>query len=300
MKQGTWILIAVLVVLGIATYLVLRQPGETSSTGSSGAMLVSYDSASVDRIDIRSGSGTIILEKESGGWMLTSPLRYRADQASATEAIGKGNHIELKNLVSTNAEKQHLFQVDSAGTLVRIYEKGTERAAFRIGKPSSNYMETYVRNEKSSDVYLAEGAFSFLFNRGAKDWRDKTIFKSTAEGITSVTFHYGDTTFALVFQDSTWRINQLPTDQTIVRSFLTALANVSADDFVDTALTSLPKMTSSIDVEGTQIRFYPEAQGGKYYVQTSQTPQWFELQGWRATQVLKRFKDFFPPTSTGK
>ncbi len=300
MKKGTWVLIGVLAVLALATFLVMRQPGETSSTGASDTILVSYDSAAIDRIAIRQAAGTVELEKGSDGWTLTSPLRYRADQAAVAEAVGKGNHIEISSLVSNNPEKQHLFQVDSTGTLVQFFDKGNERAAVRIGKPSSAYTDTYVRREGSNDVYLAKGIISFLFTRATKEWRDKTIFHTTQEGITSLTFHYGDTTFTLAFQDSSWRINQVPTDQSVVRSFLSSLANLSADDFVDTALTSLPRMTASIEVEGTLIQFYPAPQGGNYYVRSSRAAQWFELQGWRATQVLKRVKDFFPPSAAGK
>lgn len=292
MKRSTWILVAVLAVLLVAAFFVLRQPGEVSTSGSAGDLLVQYDSAAVDKLEIGSPTGVVTLGIEGGKWMILSPLHYPADQLSVTTAIGKGKRIELKNVVSSNPQKQQLFQVDSAGTLVRVFEHGAQGPAFRVGKPGASYAETYVRREGSNDVYLADGLLTYTFAKGVKDWRDRTIFKSEADRITNVRLQFRDTTFALVFRDSLWRIDNDSASQTAVKSFLGTLANLQTDEFVDTTVTVSSAPNAVIEVEGMQIRFYGGKEGGRYLVQTSAGPQWFEIQGWRATQLLKRKKDF--------
>jgi hypothetical protein len=293
MKRSTWILIGTVAVLAVITYIVLRQPGEVSITEGSGRKLVTYDSASVDKIAVTAPTGGVVLEKQGNGWMLTSPIRYMADQNVATAAVGKGKNIEVKNVVSTNPEKQNLFQVDSTGTLVQMFAGGNMVAAFRVGKPSSSYTETYVRKEGSNDVYLADGMFSYMFAHQPKDWRDKSIYKTDPDFIRSVTFKYGDTTLSLAWKDSLWQLNgDSIQQQANVRGLINTLANLQADDFVDSALSAAPKQVALIDVDGTQIRFCEGKSTGTYLVQTSQSPQWYEMQGWRATQVLKRKKDF--------
>ncbi len=292
MKRTTWILVGTVLVLAVITYFVLRQPGEVSTTESSGTMLVSYDSASVDKIEVSAAGNSVVLEKQGNGWMLTAPLRYRADQNVVTAAVGKGKSIEVKNVVSSNPEKQGVFQVDSSGTLVRFFAGGNLAAAFRVGKPSTSYTETYVRKEGSNDVYLADGMFSYMYAHQPKDWRDKSIYRSEPDLIRSVTYRYGDTTFTLAMKDSLWRLNGDSVSQTAVRSVLGSLANLPADDFVDSTLSAAPKQVALIDVDGTQIRFCQQKGASTYLVQTSQSPQWYEVQGWRAGQVLKRKKDF--------
>lgn len=292
MKRTTWILIGAVVVLAVIAFFVLRQPGETSSTESSGNMLVSYDSAAVDKVEINTSGNSVVLEKQGNGWMLASPIRYRADQNVVTGAVGKGKSIEVKSVVSSNPEKQKVFQVDSAGTLVQMYAGGNLLAAFRVGKPSQTYTETYVRKEGSNDVYLADGMFTYTFAHPSKDWRDKSIFKTDPDIIRSVTYRYGDTTFTLANKDSLWRVNgDSVKDQASVRGVINSLANLQADDFVDSTLASAPKQVALIEVEGTQIRFCQGKGADTYLVQTSQSPQWYEIQGWRASQVLKRKKD---------
>jgi hypothetical protein len=292
MTKNTWILTGVLAALIVVAYLVMQRPGESSSPESSGTMLVDFDSAAVDKIEIRSPNGLAVIERDGGVWMETTPIRYRADDATVTSTLSSGKRMELKGLVSSNPQKRGVFQVDSAGTMVRIFEHGAEKTAFWIGKPSPSYTETYVRREGSNDVYLASGVFSSSFSRRANEWRDKTILRTDLDAITGVTLRFGDTTVALVRQDSVWKIGDEVAKIDIVKSFIGTLANFQADDFIDTAVLAMPPLTFQIEVGGTQIRFYKMKEGDKFYVQSSATPQLFEVLNWRASQLLKRKKDF--------
>ncbi len=288
MKRNTLILAGVLALLILAVFIVLQRPGERSVSADGSEVLVSYDSAAVDKIEISSASGTTILQREGAGWMLTSPLRAKADDAGVHQLLSKGRMIAIKAMVSSNPQKQTVFQVDSTGTLVRMYAGGNQRAAFRIGKPGSTYTETYVRRDGSNDVFLADGMLLYLFVKQPRDWRDKAILRMPQESIRSVRYQYGDTTFALAFQDTVWRVDGAPASDNTVRGVIGALATFSADDFIDTTLAVLPPLTAVIDVEGTQLRFHKNTQTNNFVVISSGGPQVYEVQGWRAAQVLKR------------
>jgi hypothetical protein len=296
MKRSTVTLSIVLVVLAIATYFVLRRPGEQSSTGSSGQVLADYDSSTVDKIEIRSATGTIVVEKQEGTWFVTSPMHFRADSNAVVAILSQGKRIELKDLVSSNPEKQRVFQVDSTGLLIRISEKEVLRAAFRVGKVSSSFTESYVRRENSNDVYLANGFLSGTFNRQLKDLRDRTVFRTDINTIKEVKFQYGDTTFTLQFQDTVWQIGNERASDGAVRAFLSTLSNLQADDFIDSAMTP-NRPVALFEVLGVQIRYYYDTKIGGYLVQTSQSSQWFTNQSWHALQILKRKKDFLLPKS---
>jgi len=292
MTRTTWILVAILLVLAGAVVLVLQQPGEQSVSSQDGDVLAAYDSAAIDRMDIITRTETISLQKEGSVWMLTAPLRAPADPRSVHSAIGQGKSIRLSSLISSNPEKQGLFQVDSSGTLVRIYERGTERAAFRIGKPGPAYTDTYVRREGDAGVYLATGMLAQFFGKPSRDWRDKAIFSSTPEAIRSVRFHYGDTSFTLQAQDSLWLVDGVPAAEHTVRSFLSSLGAFQADEFVDTALTGIPPLVGVLDVDGTQLGFHRVPGDNMITVITSRTTQVYRIYSWRADQLLKRKTDF--------
>lgn len=293
MKRSTIYSIVILVVLAIAAYFALQREGEMSTSATSGRMLVDYDSTAVDKIEITSPSNSVVLEKQAGVWMLTSPIRYKADEIIVTTLVGKGRKIEISNTISTNPEKQGVYQVDSTGTLVKIYERGALKAAFHVGKASPSYTETYVRLDGSNDVQLAREILGSTFNKQTKDWRDKSIFKMDESAIKNVKFQYGDTTFTLSLHDSLWLVDKDSANQTAVKPLLTALAGIQADEFIDSTVTVVPKLTATIDIEGSQVRFYKK-DDTKYLVQTSGSPQWFEMQAWRTASVLKRKKDLLP------
>jgi len=296
MKRSTWILLVILGLLIIATLLVFQRPGETSSSGLLGETLVQLDSAAIDRIDITSPSGEVSIVREGARWMLTTPAgRYPADESAVATAVGAASRLELRSLVSSNPEKQHLFQVDSSGTSVRLFDHGTERAAIRVGKAGSSYTGTYVRQEASDEVYLADGVISHLFNRKPENWRDKRILTTREEEIERVGFQYGDTTFTLALQDSVWRVDGIPAVDPTVKSFLGSLSRLVADAFVDSSIT-LPEPVASLDVDGTKLTFHPSSAPNKYYIRASSGPQIFEVYAWRVTQVLKRMKDFLGST----
>ena len=294
MKKSSISLIVILILLAVVTYFVMQRPGERSSPGESGQMLVHFDSSAIDRIELRDPAGEIVIEKTGGPWHLTSPLNYPADSGLIVNVLNQANRIELKNVVSSNPEKQSLFQVDSAGVHVRLTAQGVEKAAFIIGKPSSTFSETYVRRDGSPDVYLAEGYLQGTFKRKANDLRDKTIFKTDAAGVTRVTYHYGDTTFTLALNDSVWQIGKANANAAVVRPLLQALANIQADDFIDSAMAP-GKAVVAIDLAGTQVRLFRDAKGGRYLIQTSSSPQWFTSSDWRVQSIIKRQKDLLPP-----
>jgi hypothetical protein len=203
--------------------------------------------------------------------------------------------LEVKNVVSNKPEKHSVFQVDSTGTLIKIFERGKERTAFVLGKTTSSYSEMYARRSGSHDVLIISGASASAFLRPVKEWRDKSIFNVSRDNIREIRYQYGDTTFVLSFRDSSWTIGKDSTHESVVNNLLNSLSNVQADDFVDTLMQNPPKITARIAYAGTQLSFFFLKQGEKYLVQSTASPQWFEMLSWRANEILKRKQDLRKP-----
>ncbi len=291
MTRNTYVLLAILAVLVVAAYLVMQKPGERSSTGDSGHLFVTVDSLAVDRIEIKSPGSAVVLRKKGVEWYLDSPVSYKADQSNVAMLIHDCKNLEVKNMVSDKPEKFPVFQVDSTGTRLAIFQNGAEKSSFILGKSGSSYAEMYARMTSSNEVNLISGASSYVFNRPLKEWRDRTIFSVSRDNIKEVHYQYGDTTFVLAQRDSTWMIGKDSTQSDVVSNLLSTLSNVQADDFVDTLNTRPSRPTAQISYSGTQLTFFYVKQGDKYLVQSATSPQWFEVQSWRANQILKHKKD---------
>ena len=291
MTRNTVLLLGLLVVLMIIAVLVMQKPGERSSSGETGVALAPIDSVAVDKIEIKTPASSVVLQKNGVEWYLLEPTSYRADQSTVAAFLHDSKSLEVKNVVSNKAEKHLVFQVDSSGIQVKIFEKGTEKISLVVGKPTSNYSEMYARRSGSNDVFIMSGASASVFSRPVKEWRDKTIFTTPPDNIKEVRYHYGDTTFVLAFKDSAWTIGKDSTQESVVNNLISSLSNVQADDFVDTLAQRPSKITAQIAYAGTQLNFFYVKQGEKYLVQSSTSPQWFEILGWRANEILKRKQD---------
>ena len=289
MKKNTYVLIGLFAVLLIIAFLVLQKPGEQSASSSSAGLLFNIDSVSVDKIDVKSPSSSLVVEKRGAEWFITRPITYRANQGNIGQIIHQIKSLEIKSTISTRAEKHNVFQVDQTGTQITVYEKGIEKASFILGKMAASYTESYARRLNSDDVVIVEGAYSYNFNRPVKDWRDKSILALPKESIKEIQYQYGDTVFSLAFKDSIWFIGKERTRQTTVNGILSTISNLQADDFADSVLTQ--KITAAIKVAGVQLRFSFGKKVNKYYVQSSISPQWFVLEQWKASQILKRKKE---------
>lgn len=291
MNKNTYILGGILIVLILIALLVLQKPGEQSSSNG-GNIVFKIDSSSIDKIELKTPASSIVMEKRGAEWFITQPITYKASQENIAQLISQSKAMESKSVITSKPEKFAAFEVNNAGTQVKLFSKGTEQAAFVVGKMGSTYMETYARALSSNDVLLVSGIFSFTFNRPLKEWRDKTIFKTARESINGISYRYGDTTFALSQNNGEWFIGKEKANKSIADDIAAQLSNLRCTDFVDTAVTPAPKTVATISYANVQIQFAFDKPSGKYFVQASNSPQRYVMEPWQANQILKRKKEF--------
>lgn len=285
MKKTLLILSSIFFALLIITFFVLQKPGEISSESASSGLVFEIDSISVDKMEIKSPSSSIIIEKQGTDWFVVQPIKYRADQNNVNQVIHYIKNMENKGTISSNPDKHYVFKVDKNGIQVTIFQKGTTSAGFVLGKMAGRYNEYYARKINSDEVILVGGVYSYLLDKPLKDWRDKEIFSCPKEMIREVSYKYENRFFTLKLQDSVWYVDKEKANQNIVDNIIQSLSALQADDFMDSVVT--PKITATIDVSGTQIRFAYNKSLNNYFVQTSKVNQWYVLNDWRAKQVLK-------------
>ncbi len=290
MNRSTLILIAILIALGAIVIFLL--PGEkeheisyTQDVGS-----IAIDSASVVKLDMRKAGKSITLENIGGRWTLTSPLHFAADITPINQLLSALARFTVGSLISTNPEKQSLFQVDSSGTLLTVTDRSGKSTALIVGKMGPSFSEVYFRLPSSKEVYLAEGFDGWLVSKDVKEWRDKTILGVTSEGIANLTYQMGDRQYKFLRDSAGWKLDGRQLDRSSMSSTLTSLANFKADDFVDSAFTP-PSRPISLEIHGVQnmaLQFYPVLpDSSKYYVQLQGNPTTYVLGKWTAQQILQ-------------
>ena len=291
MNKNTLILLGILFVLAAIAYLLFQQPGETSLTETGRDLLMELDPASVNRVSIVSITSSITLVRRESQWVLEYPIQALADQPFVGTLFREAGNLPINSVISSKPEKHSLFQVDSAGTRITFSHASGDSTSIILGKSGPSYTDVYARREGSNDVVLINAGISYTVNRPVKEWRDHGILRLPAESIREVGFQYGDTTFTLAWKDSSWVVGTNPVQESIAAGIVTGLSNLRADDFLDTPPSRKSKLAATISVSGIQIRWHQLPGNDRYLVQTSASPQWYQVDQWKAQQVLKRKND---------
>ncbi|MDQ1266722.1 MAG: hypothetical protein QG635_1874 [Bacteroidota bacterium] len=286
--KNYYILGGILAVLIIIAVAAINESGEQSKSPEVSELLVKLDSVKINKIEIKNNFGeTVTLVKESGGWFVNAPLHYPADKSRISHALGYLPKITVKMIASSNPGKQSIFGVASDGVRLKVYEGGSLKADMFVGKPGPDYSSSYLRLASSNDVVLGSVPLSYIINAPIKDWRDKTIIDIPSETLNDIYFQYDKEQFNLKSEFGIWKIDDSPADSNSVKSLTEALANFKTDFFCDSIPQNLNQTEAEIKFSGKELRFIP-LEDDRYYVHTSDSPQWFIVLKGKIQQFLKK------------
>jgi hypothetical protein len=300
-QQSTLILLGLFLVLAVIAYFLVGTGEEREASYSLAHVRLNMDSSSVQTISITRKNATVSLQNIGGKWYVVrsepTESRYPADESAVKSLLGSIQKLKVTSLVSSNPDRQPLFQVDSTGTLLSFADRSGKSISFYVGKMGPSFSETYVRPVNSNDVYIAEGITSWEVNKEAKDWRDKVVVKVTRDSVRQLTFRYPKEHFTLV-KDSVWRMQPATKEkinESAITSLLSSLESLRAADFVDSTI-KLPSPQITLEVlmpDHVAMSFVPiPPDSSKYWVKASTTEQIFVAHKWNVQQFLKHRKDF--------
>jgi hypothetical protein len=298
MSKGTWVLVGVLAALAVAVYVVMQRTGEMNASATPDKMLVSIDSAAASRIEVTSPTMHVLLERGPSGWMMVQPAGGPADAERVAQFLSSAGKIELVSTASTNPQKHGLFNVDSNGVRFLVATERKDTVSFIIGKaqPGATSMrdvQFFARKAGADNVWLTRTYLGYAFSYSPDLWRDRKILAVPRETIDRIDYTYGDTTFAVVRQDSSWLIGTARANSGLMTSITGTLANLQASGFADTVLGPLPKPAAIMSVLGKTLTFYPFKNESKI-VTVSDKPNRFVVPDWTTADLLKRKKELLP------
>jgi hypothetical protein len=264
---------------------------------------MSLDSASIVKIEIVKPEKSVTLENQGGKWYVTSPLKYPANMVNIFPILGGMQKFKVGSLVSSNADRQKTYQVDSAGTKLSVTDRSGKTITMIVGKMGPSYEEIYFRKENSNDVYLGSGLSPWSLNQEVREWRDKRIFFTQKDSIKRLEFITGAKQFVVEKDTAGWKLGSDSVETNTMNSSLSALADMNTEDFADT-LSKPETEPIHLKVSGLEevaINFFPQLPDTqKYYVQTSKSSQYFILGKWAVQNVLKPIEKYMTPVKGKK
>lgn len=164
----------------------------------------------IDKIEIINQGKNLTLVKQEQKWKYDNTKDFYV----AAEVMAKV-FAELKlaaespaELISNNRERKSEFKTDASGQEIKIYQADKQVADFIIGSQSDVGASSYVSLPaqaglpESAATYEVKANLSNAFNPA--DWRDLTIFSTSAEKINKIRFQYPNREFTAELKDGEW------------------------------------------------------------------------------------------------
>lgn len=96
-----------------------------------------------------------------------------ANQDFVDQALNALLNLTQETLISTNVEKQGLFELTDAALSVTLTTKAGLSKKLFVGKEGPSPYTTYVREANSQAVYLVSESLAGLLNRPLDEWKKK-------------------------------------------------------------------------------------------------------------------------------
>ncbi len=299
-----------LTILGVAAaaliliLVLLNQSERRALSPYQATNFVGADSGAVNKIVVKRMGNDAQLERTGDGWnVMDAGTPRRADKMVVDQIANLAHNLTVGEIISSNAEKQMLFQVDTLlGHTVEFYRDGQMLGNLIVGKAGSDMRSTYVRKPESNDVYLAQASLARLLERPARGFRDKIVSPLDTSTIVMVEVSTKDFKYSMVKVDSIWTVMS-GAEPTFVADHMKALqlvgllGNLRVADFVSDAERDTINMSEVSDQVVVQTRggeqltlsLRKKAEGSQdYYIKFSTLQELFTVfEGTRNSLIRK-------------
>jgi hypothetical protein len=316
MNRKTLIAFGIFAVLSLVAFVALRSPEKGERRGEAPRPIAKLKDSDFDTIEVTKAKVTSVIRKEGGKFKVISPTPYPADENTAKQAFEAIEKLEFGDVVTDQASKHAEFEVGDDGLKV-VAKNGTNVVGqLIIGK--SLGAGTMVRVPGKNDVWQAAGSIRYTFDKGAADWRDKSIttftaadaekidIKSRTGGTISLT--KTDTKTAKKEGDKAgdeWTVaaSSVPIpklDSTVPSTLVSTMAALKTSDFGDSfkpEVTGLgdPALTATVTLKGgktVSVLIGSKKTEDDYYVKNGESPQVFLVKKYGVEHINKRPIEF--------
>ncbi|OIP80626.1 MAG: hypothetical protein COT39_04120 [Parcubacteria group bacterium CG08_land_8_20_14_0_20_48_21] len=257
--------------------------------------------AEIDRIDITSPAGSLILDKTAQGWTVDG-FAVASDTLESFWTALKGSAVRA--VVARNPDNHATFAVDDAtGKRVTFWSGSDKRAEVIVGK-AADIGGTYARLSESNDVLDVAGNLSSAVVTARDDWRDKAILTLDGSTIARMELTQETKKIPLSKKDAVWVFSDRDdqaVNQTNIAAFISAVVSLRADGFRAADSAEVLKPTYFIELFGSDnvphaTLSLTQRENGGAFVERIDTDTVFTISAAVAQQLIKQRADFMAET----
>jgi hypothetical protein len=294
MKSKTILYLVILVALGLIAYYVTTERGEKTASYKVGdTKIIDVDSAKVDRLEINTKDGNLVLVKTNGVWSIAEPFKYKTVSSLVENAVSNLKNMKIESLVSSNPEKQESFGFKASDKAeITVFVEGKQAGKFLLGNPAATN-SSYIKKIDSDNIYIADNVDRFNFVKPTlDDWRDRVILTIPKESIKSVEFNSGGEKFTAIRDETGKFMIGADSAGKAFDGVLNIFNKVEATGFKDTTLSESTAFTEVVKIDAgniTEMRFLKlETTPVKYLMQIPGDNQIYEFEDGYVNNIFKK------------
>lgn len=304
-------LVMVTILLALGAYVYFVEFAQQRAEAEKKKLLV-FDQEAVSAVTLTYPDRTLQLKRDTdGNWRITAPLEAKADPTTVTNLVNAIANVEVTRILEDITQDQDLYGLKTPVAKVAVALKdGTTLPLIAIGKDTPVGFSVYVQKEGDARIFLTPQSFRLGMTKEVKDLRDKTIIAFETEDVNRVEITAPDTAIVLSKGDAGWTLEKpmsTRADEAQVRSFLSSVRGMRAQDFIDQPLLALeefglapPQLAVSLTVgaDGAQKTVLIGGEkntdtGGKQrYVKRGEGDTLFLVGDWVLQDLSKTANDF--------
>ncbi len=232
--RNTWVVAILFAAFAGYLYFVERPRHEQAAAD---RKLLAFQPDDAAGVTLTYPDRQIVLQKVDGAWKIVQPIQYEADETTVKNLLQAIPDAEVKRTLDEDLASVEEYGLDKPVAIVTVALKdGKTLPAIRVGKTAPVGFSAYVQIEGSPEVKIVGSVFQTGMKKEVKDLRSKTIIDFQDDDVQRIEVTAEGSTVELARDGAKWNIEKpekLAADENEVRTFLSSLRGLRAQDFVD-------------------------------------------------------------------
>jgi hypothetical protein len=218
-------------------------------------------------------------------------------------------NFKLESIASENPARENTYLDSVYNSKITTYQEGKPLGTFILGKMQAGD-NSFVKKPEENRILLASSLLASNFTKPLKDYRNKHVVSVNAFSVNKIDFKSTDSNnvnfTAVKDSANVWRVDGDSVSSSAMDGFISMFANLNAEDFKDTTMTTFPVPTYTLNFSGPNyqlnVNLYkePNIDPPTFICQVSGINQLFKFYSAMASQIMKKRSDLVIPKTTPK
>jgi hypothetical protein len=241
------------------SFLYMRKPGKssailagTSLSTSLGKSLfdlrdrtaLSFEKDDIRKLEIARGGTDLIVEKDKDGWILKSPIQFKANKSAVDELLNKVKYAEAKRFEAESPSELRQYGLQPPTEVLTLTtSQGVLKKLMIGGETGAQY---YAKDEARTPVFTVDSSVVSSLKKNAFDLREKKVSEFESWNVKRAEIRSGDgRTFAFNKDTSNNWLVESPqkgkAKSSQITGIFSSLSGLEAKEFVGRPSGSLSK-----------------------------------------------------------